>query len=153
MQAARAIRQTPVETPQKWVPVPRMPYKGTPLTVPAPEPDLQPGKAVGKKPTRASRIATILKTQQDHPTTADAHVYQETAGYLKCTKCNQAVHKRANEEIFNNFLESTCIDGAFPIDLRVLKRKSQRSTPSLSTSSEMELSLAIRNQPAQKGHH
>ena len=34
------------------------------LNTPAPEPDLQPGKAVGKKTTRASRIATILKT---HP--------------------------------------------------------------------------------------
>ena len=80
------------------------------LTAPTPEPDLPPGRAVGKKPTRASRIASILQLQQEHPTTPDVHHLQETTGYLKCTKCNQAIHKRANEELFNHFLTSSCID-------------------------------------------
>eukprot|EP00913_Durusdinium_trenchii_P018651 g17526.t1 len=54
-----------------------------------------------------------LKTQQDHPITADVHSFQETTGYLKCTKRNLAIHKRANEELFNQFLNSTCIDAPF----------------------------------------
>ena len=83
------------------------------LTAPAPEPDLPPDRAVGKKPTRASRIAALLQLQQEHPTTPDVHHLQETTGYLKCTKCNQAIHKRANEELFNQFLHSTCIDAPF----------------------------------------
>ena len=83
------------------------------LTAPAPEPDLPPGRAVGKKPTRASRIASLLQLQQEHPTTPEVHHFQETTGYLKCTKCNQAIHKRANEELFNQFLNSTCIDAPF----------------------------------------
>ena len=83
------------------------------LTAPTPEPDLPPDRAVGKKPTRASRIASLLQLQQEHPTTPDVHHLQETTGYLKCTKCNQASHKRANEELFNQFLNSTCIDAPF----------------------------------------
>ena len=83
------------------------------LTAPTPEPDLPPGRAVGKKPTRASRIASLLQLQQEHPTTPDVHHLQETTGYLKCTKCNLAIHKRANEELFNHFLTSSCIDAPF----------------------------------------
>ena len=83
------------------------------LTAPTLDPDLPPGRAVGKKPTRASRIASLLKLQQEHPITPDVHRLQETTGYLKCSKCNQAIHKRANEELFNQFLNSTCIDAPF----------------------------------------
>ena len=60
----------------------------------APEPDLRPNKPVGHKLTRASTIKQLLEVQQQHPQASDEHTYQETAGYLKCTKCSLAIHKK-----------------------------------------------------------
>ena len=48
-----------------------------------------------------------------HPTAADEHAYQETTGYLKCSKCSLSAHKRANEGIFTAFIHSRCIDEAY----------------------------------------
>ena len=79
----------------------------------APEPDLPANRAVGKKTTRASIIAEILTVQNQHPIAADEHAYQETTGYLKCSKCNLSVHKQANEGIFTAFIHSPCIDEAY----------------------------------------
>ena len=45
--------------------------------------------------------------------TPDEHAFQETIGYLKCTKRSLSVHKRANEELFTGFAQSKCIDEAF----------------------------------------
>ena len=59
----------------------------------APEPDLPATRAVGKKITRASIIAELLHIQKQHPVASDEHAYQETTGYLQCSKCNLSVHK------------------------------------------------------------
>ena len=111
-----------METPSKWVPMPYLPNQSPPrapsfahrrtpsrrmraadCTNPRTR---SPSRESGwEKPARASRIATLLKTQQEHPTTPDEHRFEETTGYLKCSKCNQAIHKRANEELFNQFLQ------------------------------------------------
>lgn len=79
----------------------------------APEPDLRPDKPVGQKVTRAATIKRLLEVQQQHPQAADEHTFQETTGYLKCAKCSLSVHKRTNEESFQAFLHSRCIDESY----------------------------------------
>ena len=80
------------------------------LTHEAPEPDLRPDKPVGQKVTRTTAIKRLLELQQQHPQAADEHTLQETTGYLKCTKCNLSTHKRTNEDKFQAFIRSRCID-------------------------------------------
>ena len=76
----------------------------------------QPAKdePLPKKPTRAQIIKDILHRQQQQPLAPEEHHYAETAGYLKCLKCGVNTHKRINEEAFQTFLASPCIDRAFP---------------------------------------
>ena len=51
-----------------------------------------------------------MEVQQQHPQAADEHCFQETTGYLKCTKCSLSIHKRTNEASFQAFLRSRCVD-------------------------------------------
>ena len=67
-------------------------------------------KPIGKKPTRAQTLTEILKLQAEHPPTRNEHTFQQTTGYIKCGKCGMSIHKRANEEAFNSFMNSACID-------------------------------------------
>ena len=83
------------------------------LTHEAPETDLRQNKPVGQKITRASTIKQLLEQQQQRPRVADEHNFQETTGYLRCTKCNLSIHKRTNEENFQGFVRSRCIDEAY----------------------------------------
>ena len=83
------------------------------LTHEAPEPDLRPDKPVGQKITRATTIKRLPELQLQHPQAADEHTFQETTGYLKCAKCNLSVHKRTNEESFQTFIQSRCIDESY----------------------------------------
>ena len=83
------------------------------LTHEAPEPDLRPDKPIGQKVTRTTAIKKLLEVQQQHPQAQDEHTFQETTGYLKCTKCNLSIHKRTNEESFQTFIHSTCIDAKY----------------------------------------
>ena len=98
---------------------PHLPNQGPPrshcgdLRDQTPEPDILPEKPVGKKPTRTSVIAGLLQVQQQHSVTPDEHAFQESKGYLKCSKCNLAVRKRANEDTFRSFVEGPCIDAAY----------------------------------------
>ena len=83
------------------------------LTHEAPEPDLRPDKPIGQKVTRTTAIKKLLEVQQQHPQAPDEHTFQETTGYLKCTKCNLSIHKRTNEDSFQTFIHSTCIDAKY----------------------------------------
>ena len=76
----------------------------------------QPAKdaTLTKKPTRAQVIKDLLQRQQQHPLAPEEHQYAETTGYLKCLKCGVNTHKRVNEEAFQTFLASPCVDRAFP---------------------------------------
>ena len=51
-----------------------------------------------------------MEVQQQHPQAADEHSFQETTRYLKCAKCSLSTHKRTNEESFQAFIRSRCID-------------------------------------------
>ena len=79
----------------------------------APEPDLRRNKPVGQKTTRASTIKQLLDLQQQQPRVADEHNLQETTGYLRCTKCSLSIHKRTNEESFQAFIRSRCVDESY----------------------------------------
>ena len=54
-----------------------------------------------------------IEVQQQHPQAADEHSFQETTGYLKCTKCSLSVHKRTNEENVQAFIQSRRIDESY----------------------------------------
>ena len=71
----------------------------------APQPD--------KKLTRLQTIRNILQAQAGQDQATDQHCFEETKGYLKCTKCGTSVHKRINEKAFNDYLHSPCLDCPF----------------------------------------
>ena len=63
-----------------------------------------------KKLTRAQTIKNLLHQQQQQPPDPSDHHFAETTGYLKCLKCGVNTHKRVNEEAFQSFISSRCID-------------------------------------------
>ena len=75
-----------------------------------------PAKAepLAKKLTRAQVIKDLLHRQQQQTPAHDEHQYAETTGYLKCLKCGVNTRKRVNEEAFQHFITSKCVDQAFP---------------------------------------
>ena len=75
-----------------------------------------PNKAepLAKKNTRAQVIKDLLHRQQQQAPGPSEHHYAETTGYLKCLKCGVNTHKRVNEEAFQHFITSKCIDQAYP---------------------------------------
>lgn len=72
-----------------------------------------PRKPMPKKLTRAQVIRQLLDQQQNTPPKPEHHWLQEIKGYLTCDKCGCSVHKRANEDLFNGFIQSRCIDEVF----------------------------------------
>ena len=65
-----------------------------------------------KKLTRAQQVKSLLDKQQEQPVPGH-HQLAETTGYLKCLVCGINIHKRVNEDAFNNFIQSTCVNQAF----------------------------------------
>lgn len=66
-----------------------------------------------KKQTRAQLIKHILTVQAEHPPTVDQHHFAETTGYIRCQKCGISAHKRINEQAFQLFIGSPCVDQAY----------------------------------------
>lgn len=77
------------------------------------EPPPSPPKAVGKKVTRAQIIAELFKLQARRPPSLNERAFAQTPGYLKRSKCGISAHKRANDEAFNGFVNSACIDQSY----------------------------------------
>ena len=65
-----------------------------------------------KKLTRAQQIKALLDSQPEQPTPGK-HQLAETTGYLKCLVCSINIHKRVNEEAFNTFIQSPCVNQAY----------------------------------------
>ena len=77
---------------------------------PAPGPEVPPPS---KKLTRLQVIRNLLKDQEARPPDKDTHSYEETKGYLRCTKCGNSIHKRTNEQAFTDYINSRCLDCPF----------------------------------------
>ena len=69
---------------------------------------------LAKKNTRAQVIKDLLHRQQQQAPGPSEHQCAETTGYLRCFKCGVNTHKRVNEEAFQHFITSKCIDQAYP---------------------------------------
>ena len=68
--------------------------------------------ALNKKITGAQNIKELLQAQADTEPGPDQHHFEETKGYLKCTKCGSNIHKRTNEEA-QDYINSPCLDQAY----------------------------------------
>ena len=66
-----------------------------------------------KKLTRAQVIRNLLNDQTNKDPAPHEHHFEETTGYLKCTKCGTSVHKRVNEQAFKDYLSGPCLDCPF----------------------------------------
>ena len=66
-----------------------------------------------KKLTRAQIIRNILQDQINRAPAPDQHHFEETTGYLKCTKCGTNIHKRVNEQAFKAYIQGPCLDCPF----------------------------------------
>ena len=73
----------------------------------APAQDHQP---LAKKQTRQQVIKQILHNQNEQGAGQQQHQLEETTGYLRCCKCGANIHKRSNEQIFQDFVKGPCLD-------------------------------------------
>ena len=77
-----------------------------------PEPP-SPHRPMPKKMTRQQVIKQLLQQQHAEPPTPNRHELEETTGYLRCVRCGSNVHKRSNEQAFQAFVDSQCLDQAY----------------------------------------
>ena len=75
--------------------------------LPPPE---KPHQPMHKKMTRTQVIKQILQQQENQRPPPGQHELEETAGYLKCSRCGTNVHKRSNEQLFQDFIHGRCLD-------------------------------------------
>ena len=65
---------------------------------------------MAKKQTRQQVIKQILQKQTEQGPGPQQHQLEETTGYLRCSKCGANIHKRSNEQIFQDFVKGQCLD-------------------------------------------
>lgn len=56
-------------------------------------------------PAPAELTQFFLEQQQEVPVEPGKHHFAETTGYLKCTHCGMAILKRANDQIYQAFID------------------------------------------------
>lgn len=76
------------------------------------EPTPSPPRAIGTKPTRAQIIAEILQLGAAHPPALNERAFQQRLPQAQ-QMWGVSVHKRANDEAFNNFVDSECVDESY----------------------------------------
>ena len=70
-------------------------------------------RAGGSQANKEADPSTGHQAQVNTAPAPNQHHFEETKGYLKCTKCGTNVHKRVNEQAFNDYIQGPCLDCPF----------------------------------------